>query len=68
MFGTTNALNGAQWVQAFTEALQTAQPEWWDSQRRKSRKENLVLVTNGPRMVLVLPREMLGEFQPSEAK
>ena len=68
MFGTTNTLNGAQWVKAFTEALQTGQPEWWDSQTKKFRKENLVLVTNGPRMVLVLPREMLGEFQPSESK
>jgi hypothetical protein len=68
MFGTTNTLNGVQWVKAFTEALQTGQPEWWDSQSKKSRKENLVLLTNGPRMVLVLPREMLGEFQRSEAK
>jgi hypothetical protein len=55
-------------VNAFTEALQTGQPEWWDSQTRKFRKENLVLLTNGPRMVLVLPREMLWEFQHSEAK
>ena len=68
MFGTTNTLNGAQWVKAFTEVLQTGQPEWWDSQAKRFRKENLVLVTNGPRMVLVLPRELLGEFQHSEPK
>ncbi len=27
-FGHTNTLNGAQWVKAFTDALQTEQPEW----------------------------------------
>jgi hypothetical protein len=68
MFRTTNTLNGAQWVKAFTEALQTGQPEWWDSQTRKFRKENLVLLTNGPRMVLVLPRDMVGEFRPGTAR
>jgi len=68
MFGPTNTLNGAQWVKAFTEALQTAQPEWWDSQTKKFRKENLVLLTNGPRMVLVLPRDMVGEFRPATAR
>jgi hypothetical protein len=68
MFGPTNTLNGAQWVNAFTEALQTGQPEWWDSKNKKFCQENLVLLTNGPRMVLVLPREMLREFQRSEAK
>ena len=68
MFGHTNTLNGAQWVNAFTEALQNGQPEWWDSQTEKFRKENLVLLTNSPGMVLVLPREMLWEFQHSEAK
>jgi hypothetical protein len=68
MFGPTNTLNGAQWVNAFTEALQTGQPEWWDSQTRKFRKENLVLLTNGPRMVLVLPRDMVGEFRPGTAR
>jgi hypothetical protein len=68
MFGTTNTLNGAQWVKAFTEALQTGQPEWWDSRTQTFRKENLVLLTNGPRMVMVLPREMLREFQRGEVK
>jgi hypothetical protein len=68
MFGPTNTLNGAQWVNAFTEALQTGQPEWWDSQTKKFRKENLVLLTNGPRMVLVLPRDMVGEFRRGTAK
>ena len=63
MFGPTNTLNGAPWVKAFTEALQTGQPEWWDSHTGKPRKENLVLLTNDARTILVLPRDMVGEFQ-----
>ncbi len=62
-FGHTNTLNGAQWVKAFTDALQTRQPEWWDSQARTFRKEDLVLLTNGATTVLVLPKEMAPEFQ-----
>ena len=62
-FGHTNTLNGAQWVMAFAEALQTGQPEWWDSQTKTFRKENLVLLTNNARTVLVLPNEMAREFQ-----
>ncbi len=68
MFGPTNTLNGAQWVKAFTEALQTGQPEWWDSHAQKFRKENLVLLTNDARTVLVLPKDMAGEFQPKAAR
>jgi len=63
MFGATNTLNGAQWVEAFTRALQTGQPEWWDSQAKMFRKENLVLVTKDARTVLVVPQDMAGEFQ-----
>jgi hypothetical protein len=62
-FGHTNTLNGTQWVKAFTDALQTGQPEWWDSQARKFRKENLFLLTNSATTVLVLPKEMADEFQ-----
>jgi len=67
-FGPTNTLNGAQWTKAFTEALETGQPEWWDSRTKTFRKENLVLLTNDARMVLVLPSEMAGEFQRKSGK
>ena len=66
-FGHTNTLNGAQWVVAFTEALQIGQPEWWDSQTKRFRKENLVLLTNDARTVLVLPKGMVREFQGRRA-
>jgi hypothetical protein len=66
-FGTTNVLSGPQWVQAFTEALQHGQPRWWDPQARRSVSENLVLVTNDVRTVLVLPRSWVQEFQPRPA-
>jgi len=62
-FGPTSSLNGVQWAKAFTEALETGKPEWLDSVTKKFRKENLVLVTNGTRAVMVLPNEMAREFQ-----
>ena len=62
-FGHSNVLYGAQWVSAFTDALKTNQLEWWDSKTKKFRRENLILLTNGPRAVLVLPSEMAEEFQ-----
>jgi len=68
MFGHTNTLNGAEWVKAFTEALQTGQPEWWDPHGRTFRKENLLLLTNGPRTVMVIPKDMAGEFQHTAPK
>ena len=66
-FGHTNTLNGAQWAAAFTDALRTGQPEWWEPQTKGVRKENLVLLTNGARTVLVLPEEMAREFQRKRA-
>ncbi len=62
-FGHTNVLNGGQWVAAFTEALTNGQPEWWDSRAKGFRKGNLILVTNGPRTVMVLSQEFVHEFQ-----
>jgi hypothetical protein len=64
-FGHPNTLNGDQWVKAFTEALETGQPEWWDSKAGRFRKEKLILLTNSPATVLVLPQETAREFQRS---
>jgi hypothetical protein len=66
-FGHTNTLNGTQWVAAFTDALQNGQPEWWDSQAKRFHKENLVLITNDLRTVLVLPKAMVQEFRTRRA-
>jgi hypothetical protein len=61
-FGHTNVLNGKQWVAAFTDALQHSEPEWWDSKLNRFRHENLLLITNGPNTVLVIPPEMAHVF------
>jgi hypothetical protein len=66
-FGHTNTLNGTQWVAAFTDALQHSQPEWWDSRAKRFQKENLVLITNDVRTVLVLPKAMAQEFRTRRA-
>jgi hypothetical protein len=63
-FGSTNALNGPQWVAAFEKALQTGTPEWWDAEQKKMRDENLVLIRfPEQRTVLVLPQDKAAEFQ-----
>jgi hypothetical protein len=62
-FGHTNVLNGAQWVASFAAALTNGQPEWWDANTKQFRKENLVLVTNGPRTVMVVPHTMVRDVQ-----
>jgi hypothetical protein len=62
-FGHTNTLNGVQWVAAFTEALQTGKPGWWDTKNQIFHNENLVFVTNSPKTILVLPPGMAAEFQ-----
>lgn len=68
MFGNTNTLTGPQWVRAFTETIEHSQAEFWDQQTTTMRKENLVLLTNSPRTVLVLPKSRLSEFQRQAAK
>ncbi|MBI3417846.1 MAG: hypothetical protein HY043_21345 [Verrucomicrobia bacterium] len=63
LFGCTNTLNGVQWVAAFTEALQTGKPGWWDTKNQIFHNENLVFVTNSPKTILVLPAAMAADFQ-----
>ncbi len=62
-FGHDQPLNGEQWVAAFTHALQTGKPGWNDSKSGKWREENLVVLTNDAKTVLVIPPEMAKEFQ-----
>jgi hypothetical protein len=54
-FGHTNTMSSTEWVAAFTNALQTERPEWWESHPNRSRKENLVLIRVDRRTILVLP-------------
>jgi hypothetical protein len=62
LFGTTNPMSSAVWVTAFTNALQSAKPAWWD-RSEELRRENLVVLQINPRTVLVLPRERAAEYE-----
>jgi hypothetical protein len=66
VFGSTNTLNGAQWVASFEQSLETGMPEWWDFSRGKGfrRKENLVLIRY-PRQkfVLVVPKDKVAKYK-----
>jgi hypothetical protein len=57
-FRNTNSLNGAQWVRAFKNALQTEEAEWWDPRMKAFRHGPLVLITNDARTVLVVSKEL----------
>ena len=63
-FGTTNALNGRQWIPAFENALETASPGWWDASARKWQSENLALIRYpAQHTVLVLTQSQAREFR-----
>lgn len=62
-FGSTNALNGGQWVAAFEKALQTDEPEWWDPAIQGFEHQNLVLLRYHGNVTLVLPRKAVSEYQ-----
>jgi hypothetical protein len=61
--GYTNTLTAGEFVQAFAQALQTNQPEFINFRTQKHYRENLVLLTNDPRTVLVLSKAMAQEFE-----
>ena len=61
--GYTNTLTAGEFVQAFTQALQTDQPEFINFRTQRHYKENLVLLTNDARTVLVLSKAMAREFE-----
>jgi RNA polymerase sigma factor (sigma-70 family) len=63
-FGRTNAMNGQEWVEAFENALQFGEPEWWVVGGKKQRKENLVLLRYPQeRTVLVLPQDKAANYK-----
>jgi len=63
-FGNAETLNGSQWVAVFENALQTGQPEWWDSATKARRRENLVLIKfPEKKVVLVVPRDKAAKYQ-----
>ena len=55
MFGHTNALDGASWVAAFKNALENTPSDWYDYEEHTTRRGKLVLITNEPGWVVVVP-------------
>ncbi len=67
-FGSTNVLNGQQWVAAFEQALQAGSPQWWDSGAKRFRKENVVFLRYNSRTVLVLAKDTAKQYQERHPK
>ncbi len=63
-FGHTNVLNGAQWVAAFEHALESSGPViCYDFAKKRNFQDTLVLIREQPRLVKVVPRSKLAEYQ-----
>ena len=63
-FGSTNALNGAQWVAAFERAIETSDGVLCtDLAKRQGFRDKLLLIRERPRVVKVVPRSRLAEYQ-----
>ena len=63
-FGNEKPLDGAEWVAAFENALQTGQPEWFDSITKAPRRENLVLIRFAKKkIVLVVPQDKAAQYR-----
>ena len=63
MFGSTNTLNGPQWVAAFTNAVQTGEVQWWDPNTKDFHKENPVFIPIGTDACLVLPKDRVEQYR-----
>jgi hypothetical protein len=63
MFGPTNILNGQQWIEAFEEALQNGEAEWWDPDTKGFHKEKLSLIRYDPKTTLVMSKKAVAEYQ-----
>jgi hypothetical protein len=63
-FGSTNALNGAQWVVAFEHTIETSNPViCYDYAKKRNFQDTLLLIRERPGLVKVLPRTKLAEYQ-----
>jgi hypothetical protein len=62
MFGSTNTINGPQWVAAFTNAVQIGEVAWWDPTKKDFRKENPVFIAIGRDAYLVIPRDRVEHY------
>jgi hypothetical protein len=63
-FGSTNALNGSQWVAAFEHAIESSDPVvCYDYARKRNFQDTLLLIRERPGRVKVVPRSKLAEYQ-----
>ncbi|HET7624364.1 MAG TPA: sigma-70 family RNA polymerase sigma factor [Verrucomicrobiae bacterium] len=63
-FGSSKVMNGEEWRAAFENALQTGNPEWWDSKTKRMHHENLILIRfPEQKTILVLPKDNAGKYQ-----
>ncbi len=63
-FGSTNALNGAQWVAAVEHAIETSGPVvCYDFAKKRNFKDTLLLIHERAGLVKVVPRSKLTEYQ-----
>ena len=63
-FGSTNALNGTQWVAAFEHAIETSDPViCYDYAKKRNFQDTLLLIRERPGLVKVVPRSKLAEYQ-----
>jgi len=63
-FGSTNVLNGTQWVAAFEHAIETSEPViCYDYAKKQNFQDTLLLIRERPGLVKVVPRTKLGDYQ-----
>jgi hypothetical protein len=63
-FGSTKTLNGVQFVAAFEHALETSGPvSCYDYAKKSAFEDTLLVIHEGPRLIKVVPRSKLGEYQ-----
>ena len=63
-FGHTNALNGAQWVMAFENAVQASKSVvCYDYATKQNFEDSLLLIREKPGLVKVVPRSKLAAYQ-----
>ncbi len=63
-FGSTNSLNGAQWVAAVEHAIETSGPVvCYDYAKKRNFQDTLLLIRETPGVVKVLPRSKRAEYR-----
>jgi hypothetical protein len=66
-FGNTNVLTGAQWVAAFETAIEKSEPVMcYDYAKKRSFHDTLLLIREKPRLVKIIPRSKLSDYQKAD--